>query len=131
MQRMGTLLASPPELYHFFPNSFPPTIPLSTAPYTEVATFYNTSSSPAFIRNVERYVKILDEGMVEGYLGAVYGDVEPIGRRGVDGEEEGEGKKEKGSTVVMCTGVSTPLKSSESFLFSSFPFLLFFLFFSL
>jgi hypothetical protein len=65
---MGAVLASPLQLYHFFLNSFPPHIPLSTAPYTEVITFCNTTYSPTFRQNVEIFVKVLDKGKVEGYL---------------------------------------------------------------
>ena len=111
MQGMGEVLASPPQLYHFFPNSFPPHIPLSTAPYTEVTTFCNTIYSPDFRQNVESFVKVLDEGKVEGYLGAVYGDTEVIGKRVIN---SGSAEVKKASMMVMCVGVCTPFSLFKS-----------------
>ena len=111
MQGMGEVLASPPQLYHFFPNSFPPHIPLSTAPYTEVTTFCNTTYSPDFRQNVESFVKVLDEGKVEGYLGAVYGDTEVIGKRVIN---SGSAEVKKASMMVMCVGVCTPFSLFKS-----------------
>lgn len=93
-QKLGTLTAKAPQLFHFVPQPFPPAI-LSSAAVVEVATFFQTEDS--FLSNVEQFMAATAPQMV-GYLGHVFGPVvEEI-------EKEGGTGAGMGSAVVLCIG---------------------------
>lgn len=98
LEHLKTLLSGAPSLYHIEFSSAGGFTAATSAPVTEVATFYLDSKSSSFETNARKFEKVITEGSAEGLLGASSGwSVEDI-------EHEKLGAGNKGKAWVLVVG---------------------------
>ncbi|GAB7351373.1 hypothetical protein MBLNU459_g2055t1 [Dothideomycetes sp. NU459] len=97
LQDLGTILAGAPAPYHFEFTSPKGLKAATSAPVTEVATFYLESKSSSFESNIAKFEKAIGDGSVEGFLGTSSG----WGAEDVEHDKLGAGNKGKALVLVV------------------------------
>lgn len=97
LEHLKALLSGAPSIYHFeFSSSG--FISATSAPVTELATFYLDSKSSSFESNARKFEEAVEGGSVEGYLGSSSGwSVEEV-------EHEKLGAGSKGKAYMLAIG---------------------------